>query len=128
MKVEIRHATIGDCNAAREVAPDTALFDKFITDSTYIWACAGDNRVGAIWGVITPTLLSDSGYVWAHILPWAKQYPKTTARAVRWALKETQKEYPILWGLCEEESHWLRWIGAKFKGREGPYISFVIEA
>lgn len=128
MKVEIRHATVGDCCDARGVAPDPTLFDKFITDSTSVWSCLGDDRVGAVWGVISPTLLSDSGYVWATILPWAKAYPIITARAVRCSLRQTLLEYPTVWGLCEEESHWLRWIGAKFRRREGPYISFVIEA
>lgn len=128
MRVEIRHATVGDCVVAREASPDLVLFDNFIADSTAIWACLGDDRVGAVWGVIAPTLLSDNGYVWATILPWAKTYPTTCARAVRNGLRETLSEYPTVWGLCEEESHWLRWIGAKFRGREGPYISFVIEA
>lgn len=128
MKVEIRHATDLDQLGGRASVSDPILYDKFITDSTATWACLGDDRVGAVWGVISPTLLSDSGYIWATILPWAKAYPIITARAVRSGLRQTLLEYPTLWGLCEEESHWLRWIGAKFRGREGPYISFVIEA
>jgi hypothetical protein len=118
MKVEIR--------ALSALDPAIAHLDAVFRESQHIWAGYADGDLVVVWGLSPASILSTTAYIWSWTRSAAK-CRKTFVRLSREVVAEMLKEYPTLVGLCEEKSHWLCWLGAKFGGLNGRYISFMIE-
>jgi hypothetical protein len=122
MKVEVR-----------QVAWDDPLVADILRDggfefSDQIWVGLADGELCVVWGLIPPTLLSNSAYLWSYTAPLAKRWFITFAKLSKLATQRMLAEYPILYGHCKEKSHWLRWLGAEFGEKHGEYFSFTIKA
>jgi len=91
---------------------------RSMVNSSRVWLGADDSKVMAIWGLIPPTLMSDTAYLWlfttAHLAGHEFMFIRHSKRAIEAALQE----FPTIVGHCEvtnlRAQQWLRWLGASF--------------
>ncbi len=86
--------------------------------SSDLFAGFWSGKLVCIWGLIPPTLLSSSAYLWLITTPEAKTHWLAFARRSRQAVQNMLKLYPIIYGTCLEPNakDWLQWLGAQFNG------------
>lgn len=83
----------------------------------------------AFAGVIPPTLLSDTAYLWMYTTPSFAEHRLVCLRHSHRLIADALRCYPILVGHCSARSHhWLHWLGATFGEPQGHHIPFRIEA
>lgn len=119
MKVEIRTLEANSYLLAH-------LSEEF-RSSQHIWGGFANGELVVVWGLQPASALSDTAYIWSWTSAVVKKYRRPYIRFSKTVVNLMLEEYPILVGLCEEKSHWLCWLGARFGGPNGKYISFVIE-
>ena len=130
MKVEIRKATTADAVKLTSFHEDGNTVKTLMVafeDSLETWVGLIDDEPVAIWGVITPNVLSDDVYVWLTGSKLIELHPLTFARWSREALK-TLDAYPKLRGLvlCDFTLSitWLQWLGFTVSDRDGRIRKF----
>ncbi len=112
-------------------------FQRFALVTQKVWICEFKGQFVAMWGVIPPTLLSDSAYLWSYSDQDAfsddKDKPSLRFIAMqksREAVAEMLEEWPVIFGhssVGEDNSiRWLRWLGAEFLEPDGKLIPFII--
>lgn len=89
-----------------------------------------DGECACIWGLIPPTLLSTSAYLWLLTTELVEKHKFLFVRhSQRW-MEEILRTYPNIIGDFipgEERSRkWLEWLGAEFGDFQGGRIPFVI--
>ncbi len=51
-----------------QLTPDRKeFFDHFMKLSQHVWVGSFDEKAACIWGIVTPTLLSNQAYLWLHV-------------------------------------------------------------
>ena len=121
MKVELRQVRVDD-----PLVVDI-LRGVGVEFSEQIWVGLGNDELVAIWGVIPPTILSTTAYVWFHNTPAIKKYRKTFAKVSLEVLRNIKSQYPTLYGVCNCDSKWLKWLGAEFGDKQPDgYTPFMI--
>lgn len=90
---------------------------------------AGD--FGCAWGLIPPTLFSDTAYLWLyHVDPVVEANKFLFVRNSQRIVEKMLEEYPRITGYCRVNSEtsirWLRWLGASFNEPNGEVVPFVI--
>jgi hypothetical protein len=131
MKIEIRKAEekdIFELSSFNEEGNDFKCLAIAFLDSLETWVGLIDGEVVAIWGVITPNILSDDVYVWLTASKLTQLHPIVFARWSREAIK-TLSAYPKVHGLvlCDFEisKKWLRWLGFDVGVAEGKICKFT---
>lgn len=108
------------------------VMQRSIMNSTQLWVVTADGKIGACWGVIPPTLMSDTAYLWFYNTENFKEHTFLFVRHSQRAIAEVLKSYPRIVGHCmvgrNESIRWLRWLGAVFGTPEDQLIPFTIEA
>lgn len=89
-----------------------------------------DGKLACVWGLIPPTLLSDSAYLWLLTTPLVAEHKFLFVRHSQIHIQELLKTYPKIIGDVgnQQAKRWLEWLGAKFHKQIGGRVSFVIEA
>jgi hypothetical protein len=105
---------------------------KAINNSHWVWIGDVDGEVFGCWGLIPPTFLSDSAYIWFYHTPALAKHRCAFIRHSRRVTAELLTHYPLLIGHCAAGAihslRWLRWCGATFGEPEGALIPFEIKA
>ncbi len=103
---------------------------SYIARSTWTWVGEADGVVACVWGVITPTLLSNRAYIWLITTALAEEHQFLLVRYSRMALDELLEHYDEIHGHCmighSQSIRWLRWLGAEFSEPQGQLVPFVI--
>lgn len=89
-----------------------------------------DDEVACMWGLIPPTLLSQTAYLWLLTTDLVDAHRFLFVRhSQRW-LEETLKVYPVIVGSVAIDNHsarkWLSWLGAQFSTPDRGMIRFAI--
>lgn len=88
-----------------------------IKQSQYCFAGTVDDKVGVIWGIKQPTLLSGTGHLWAITTTLVDEHPFVFLRHSREFIKMVQQQYESLEGYVlhdyERSKKWLTWLGFK---------------
>lgn len=111
---------------------DHAIMANALAKSTTIWAAMRNEKVLGFWGVMLPTLISDTVYLWLYTTENFAENCFVCVRQSQIIVRALLAEYPKIIGHCiqgEEKSiRWLRWLGARFSPIEGNLIPFEIKA
>jgi hypothetical protein len=96
--------------------------------SSHCWIANVDGNLACVWGLITPSLLSDKAYLWLHTFPSVPKF--ALARRSREVLAEMLKKHKIIVGHCARHnrgaSRWLKWLGAEFGPGYGDLVTWQI--
>lgn len=105
---------------------DQETIVRSIMNSSRVWAGFVDDKLVAMWGLIPPTLLSDTAYLWLVTTKYLRGHQFLFIRHSQRAVEEMLEDYEEIVGhtLIENRAaqQWLRWLGAKF----GDPISGVV--
>lgn len=97
---------------------DQETIQRSIGNSTRVWAGLIDERLVAMWGLIPPTLMSDTAYLWLVTTKHLAQHQFLFIRYSQRAIDAMLEDYEEIVGHCLIENRraqqWLRWLGAKF--------------
>ena len=97
---------------------DQESMHRAMHNSTRLWVGMEGRDVLAVWGLIPPTLLSDSAYLWLFTTAALKSHVFLFVRHSRRQIELMLQEYPTLEGHTAIDNRraqqWLRWLGAEF--------------
>ena len=87
-----------------------------------------DGRVACVWGLIPPTLLSDSAYLWLLTTDIVVEHKFLFVRNAQIYVEDMLKRYPILYGGVGDPRavRWLKWLGAEIGHPIRGQVPFVI--
>lgn len=91
---------------------------RALGNSSRVWMGMDDTVILAMWGLIPPTLMSDTAYLWMFHTKHLSKHTFMFIRHSQRAVEEMLKEYPTIVGHCAivniRAHQWLRWLGASF--------------
>lgn len=91
-----------------------------------------DGKVACIWGLIPPTLLSQTAYLWLLTTDIIAENKFLFIRHSQRYIEEALKQYPEIIGDTVISNtpaiRWLKWLGAEFGESSGLRLPFVIKA
>ena len=106
-----------ECFATISAVEQETLLRSF-TNSSRIWIGTVDSKLVAIWGLIPPTLMADTAYLWLRTTMHLDSHVFLFIRHSQRAIAAMLEEYPEIVGHClidnQRAQQWLRWLGAKF--------------
>jgi hypothetical protein len=119
-----------DRSPASEIPKGEELLLTCLQRSTDVRYGYVDNQCACVWGLIPPTLLSGSAYLWLLTTDLVEQHKFLFVRhSQRW-IEEALQVYPTIigdWIPGDPRSRrWLEWLGAEFAAFQGGRIPFVI--
>ena len=89
-----------------------------------------DGEVACVWGLIPPTLLSTTAYLWLLTTEIIAEHKFLFVRYSQLYVQEALKSFPCIIGDCivgeRSAMRWLRWLGAEFAEPIDGRIPFVI--
>ncbi len=105
---------------------------RAIMNSSQVWMGSKDDAILAIWGLISPTLLSDVAYLWLFTTKHFVGHEFMLVRQSQRSVQEMLKDYSCICGHGSVDNprslRWLRWLGAKFGEPQGKFLPFEIRA
>ena len=89
-----------------------------------------NGEVACMWGLIPPTLLSDTAYLWLLTTNLVEEHKFLFVRHSQMYVKEALNYFPNIVGDVMVTNvgakRWLKWLGAEFGESDGRKIPFVI--
>lgn len=89
-----------------------------------------DGEVACMWGLIPPTLLSTTAYLWLFTTHLVDEHKFLFVRHSQRYIEEALKTYPVVIGDVAADNHparkWLSWLGAQFSTPDRGMIRFAI--
>lgn len=111
---------------------DIHAMDSCVSMASHLWIGYINDRPVCAWGLVPPTLLADSAYLWLYSTAEVEAHKFLFVRKSQVVIGEMLKIYPVIWGITRVEAErsirWLRWLGAKFGTPNAHFIPFHIEA
>ena len=105
---------------------------RSVMNSSRLWVGIIDEKLVCCWGLIPPSFLSDTAYLWLYTIDGFDEHIFIFIRKSQRAVEEILKAYPVIVGHCvvghDKSIRWLRWLGAKFGEPQGQLLPFRIEA
>lgn len=97
---------------------DQETIVRSIKNSSRTWAGMVDDRLVCMWGLIPPTLMSDTAYLWLITTKHLHGHEFLFIRHSQRAVQSMLEEFPEIVGHTLIENRraiqWLRWLGAEF--------------
>lgn len=94
------------------------MLDRFIRHSECCWLGKIDGEFACIWGLIPPTLLSSTAYLWLLVGEPVDRHKFVFVRHSQIEIRRMLDIYPTIVGHCDvrhkRSMQWLKWLGAKF--------------
>lgn len=101
-------------------------------DTRNVWIGLYDGKLVCVWGLIPPTILSDSAHLWLYVTDEIEHCKFLFIRHSQIHVQEMLKEYPSIVGCCEVQNKkaikWVEWLGAKFGKPVEGMVPFLIRA
>jgi hypothetical protein len=132
MNIETHEVTFADVEAILSAFDWTeevkAEFLRTIVFSCPIYLSRFDGQVLSLTGLIPPTLLSDTAYLWFVNTPDLEAHKVAIGRAAKRLVARMRSIYPRIVGHCLDDSskRWLTTLGAGFIRQDGPHSFFEI--
>lgn len=118
MSVTIANASAKVVN--RLLGPDSEneIISRCLSRTRDMWIGYSNSAPVCAWGLVPPTLLSDSAYLWMMSIGEPKKYEFVLVRHSQMQIAAMLERYPTIVGHCEigdrRAQRWLRWLGAEF--------------
>ena len=111
---------------------DQITMHQAMVHSSRVWLGYAEGQVQCLWGIVSPTLLSDRAYLWLYTTPHLTHHVFLLVRHSQRVVQEMLKDFPTITGHCEVRAtksiRWLRWLGATFGEPQGRLVPFIIRA
>lgn len=117
MSRRVRAAEVREIAASHAVTPVKLLIEEVDRSaSAWSWIVAGE--VACMFGIVTPTLVSEEAYPWFFSTDLVDRYARQFARTCKELLPELLSRHPRLTGMVDARYalsvRWLEWLGATF--------------
>lgn len=135
MRAGIKPASLGEVcfNPLYLRVPESQrkVFDEFLGLSQHMWVGRFDGEAACIFGVICPTMLSDTAYLWLHcdqesVAGNQFLFIRYSQRVMDWLLEEYTTVVGYTHVDARKSIRWLKWLGARFGEPDGKRIPFCI--
>lgn len=111
---------------------DHESMHRIMHNSSRVWLGSKDGLILASWGLVPPTLMSDTAYLWLFTTPHLRGHEFIFIRYSQRAVQEMLSEFSTIVGHTHSNNRqalrWLRWLGAVYGEPQGEVIPFTIEA
>lgn len=108
---------------------EQAIMSRWLLTSNEVWVGMVHGKIACVWGLVTPTLLSEA-YIWLYHTKVAERHKFLVARNSQLIIERILEEYPVIYGHvrshAEESKRWLRWLGATLGPPENGFRRFEI--
>jgi hypothetical protein len=98
--------------------------------SSDVWTGYVDGKVACTWGVVPPSLLSETAYLWLYTTDIIEEHKFAFVRHSQVQIQRLLEVYKTIHGHCVLGSassiRWLKWLGATFGEPDGKLIPFQI--
>lgn len=105
---------------------------RAMMNSHTLFVGTDEDRVLAVWGFISPTLLSDTAYLWLFETKHLTAHTFVLIRHSQRIIHAMLEEFPTIHGHgrvgATRSLRWLRWLGAEFGEPQGGFLPFTIRA
>jgi hypothetical protein len=137
MTVWIRAAKLSDIE---QVVKNTPLDTKAAIDisktyfkgSIFTWAGGVDSGIACLYGLISPTVLNDTAYLWLITNDLVDQHQFSFVRHSQIEVKKMLEVFPLIKGhVLETEKRskrWLKWLGVSLGQRKNGFIEFELRS
>lgn len=106
------------------------ILDRCLERTQDMWVGWHNSVPVFAWGLIPPTLLSSSAYLWMVSIDEAEEHQFVLVRHSQIAMKKMLERYETIVGHCEvgeaRSIRWLKWLGAVFGSPDGNLLPFTI--
>lgn len=106
--------------------------DACLNQSTNVWVGTVDGELVCVWGLLPPTLLSDSAYLWLYTTKKLEECKFLFIRQSQIGVEAMLKQYPTIVGMVHKSNDkakkWIKWLGASFAEPQEDMIPFTIRA
>lgn len=130
MSVVIANASRAAVRQLISLPNHAEILDRCLERTQDMWVGWHDDEAVFAWGLIPPTLLSTSAYLWMVSIDEAEEHQFVLVRHSQIAMKQMLERYETIIGHCEVNNRrsirWLRWLGAVFGSPEGDLVPFTI--
>lgn len=117
--IEIRQAASGDIRGVVSDEAEALICIKYLDASLFKWTGLVDKEVACIWGLVAPSILSDSAYLWLITTPVIDDHKFTFIRHSQMIMKGMLEDFPLITGHVIaghiRSKRWLQWLGVTFK-------------
>jgi hypothetical protein len=107
-----------------------AILDQCVLRSREIYYGLVDDEVACVWGLIPPTLLSNTAYLWLLTTDIISENKFLFIRHSQRYIEKALEVWPIIVGDVLASNgparKWLGWLGAEFSPEINGYLKFVI--
>ncbi len=111
---------------------DQESMHRAIMNSQQVWLGSKDDIILAVWGLISPTLLSDVAYLWLFTTKHFIGHEFMLVRQSQRSVQDMLRTYSAIHGHGAVDNprslRWLRWLGATFSEPQGKFLPFTIRA
>lgn len=107
---------------------DLQMFD-YCAIAGEVWAGLVNGELEACWGVIPPSFMADTAYLWMLNIP--VRHPILLGRYSRKVISTLLWRWPSITGHCHlgaPSMRWLGWLGAEFGQPHSGLIPFEIRS
>jgi hypothetical protein len=115
--ITIRPAVVSDIQ--RAMKQHSAVSESYLKASLFSWTGLVDDEVACVWGLLAPTMLSDSAYLWLITSPVIEEHKFTFVRHSQMIVKAMLEDFPSIKGhvLANQPNsrRWLQWLGVCFQ-------------
>lgn len=105
-----------------------SIFISWAADSVPLLVGTYDSKLLCLVGLIPPTFLSDTAYIWCYDTAEVRNHSILFGRHARRLLTSLRRAYPRILGHCNNPRSiaWLTSLGATFIGTQGTASTFEI--
>lgn len=108
------------------------LTNDFFKRSAFSWIGFADGHAACAYGLIAPSLLNDSAYLWLVTNDLVDKHQFSFVRHSQIEVKKMLILFPRIvghvWAHEERSKRWLKWLGVKLSNPENGLIAFELRS
>jgi hypothetical protein len=114
---------------------DRITLHSLLTTSEVAYIGRFNSEVACVWGLIPPTLLSDTAHLWLFTTDVVKENQFLFVRHSQLVMDRLLNRYPNIIGTTDSENksaiRWIRWLGGEYidqytSPQDRKFLTFVI--
>jgi hypothetical protein len=125
MKVSVERIVDGTITSLISLATGATLTDRYAEMMQFcqklsgeVWSGYIDDKLVCCWGLIPPSVFSDTAYLWMYNTESLAEHQFVFVRRSQIEVERMLTRYGRIVGHCVTENvkaqRWLRWLGAEF--------------